>query len=421
MPAPMATAWVSCHWVRLMGSVVRATWGSPAWPPRPGKCLTVEPTPPSCRPSTAAATSGATTAAVEPKARSPMTPSAGLVRMSLTGARSSPTPRERSPRAVAAIAERTAPGPPAPSTSSLGIAGTPSETAEARPPSWLRQTRSGAGSPASLPRAPSSAVRWRRPPAPAKLPGRSTTVPTLRSTIRWRSAGVTSRPEKATPTVWPSAMVRSSASGLAAAPGAAAELVEVAREVARAAGEEPQAEASRARQRIPPPRGRRPRATGRPATAGQSRESPPSAGFAARIPRRASRTLVRAPVGRAPITMSRETRAHHPATGPQGPVAHRQEDQGAGPQGVASAPWRLRARLHHDPQEAELGPPQGGSHPADEQGRGDRLHPRDRAQSPGALGGAGARRPREGPARRPVPRHPWNPGHRRHPQPQAGP
>ena len=42
----------------------------------------------------------------------------------------------------------------------------------------------------------------------------------------------------------------------------------------------------------------------------------------------------------------------------------------------APAARRVHPGVHHDPQEAQLGPAQGGPGPADQRRRGDRLHPR---------------------------------------------
>jgi len=46
--------------------------------------------------------------------------------------------------------------------------------------------------------------------------------------------------------------------------------------------------------------------------------------------------------------------AHHSAVGPQGPPGQGVEEQDACPEGLAAAPRRLHARLHHHPEEAEL-------------------------------------------------------------------
>src|SRR5690348_4106250 len=78
------------------------------------------------------------------------------------------------------------------------------------------------------------------------------------------------------------------------------------------------------------------------------------------------------------------------------------------------------ARLYADPEEAELGPAQGRSRPPDDRDRGHRVHPRHRPQPAGALGRADPRRPRQGPAGRPLPHHPRHARHRRHEEPQEG-
>ena len=43
--------------------------------------------------------------------------------------------------------------------------------------------------------------------------------------------------------------------------------------------------------------------------------------------------------------------------------------------GFAPAPWRLHPRLHANPQEAELGPPQGRPRPTHQWDRSHHLHP----------------------------------------------
>src|SRR5437868_3590645 len=80
----------------------------------------------------------------------------------------------------------------------------------------------------------------------------------------------------------------------------------------------------------------------------------------------------------------------------------------------------MRARLHPDPQEAELRFAEGGARPPDDRDRGDRLHPRHRPQPPGALGRADPGRPRQGPAGRPLPHHPRHARHGRYQEPQEG-
>src|SRR5205823_9012282 len=124
------------------GSVGIATCGSPAAPPRPGKCFSVAPTPPSCRPATAAATDGATTPGDEPNDRSPMMASRGFVRTSATGARFKPTPAAARPNALRFSSARTLSGPPRAIT--LGQGGAESVfTFDTKPPSWSSITRIG--------------------------------------------------------------------------------------------------------------------------------------------------------------------------------------------------------------------------------------------------------------------------------------
>src|SRR5690349_14525200 len=94
-----------------MLSVGIATCGLPAAPPRPGQCFTVAPTPPSCKPVTAAATRGATNAGEPPNERSPITSSYGFVRTSATGARFRSTPAARRPAPFAFSYARTASAP----------------------------------------------------------------------------------------------------------------------------------------------------------------------------------------------------------------------------------------------------------------------------------------------------------------------
>src|SRR5262245_7326626 len=49
--------------------------------------------------------------------------------------------------------------------------------------------------------------------------------------------------------------------------------------------------------------------------------------------------------------------------------------EGAGVAAVPAEAWSLHARLHHDPEEAELGAAQGRQGPPHQRFRGDRLHP----------------------------------------------
>src|SRR2546428_13796395 len=61
---------------------------------------------------------------------------------------------------------------------------------------------------------------------------------------------------------------------------------------------------------------------------------------------------------------------------------------------------RLRARLHPDAEETELGAEESRACSSDQRHRGDDLHPGRRPQPAGALAGAHPRRPREGSAGR---------------------
>src|SRR5215211_5745038 len=56
--------------------------------------------------------------------------------------------------------------------------------------------------------------------------------------------------------------------------------------------------------------------------------------------------------------------AHNSAVGPQGPRGQGEQDQDACAQGFASASGRVHARVHNDPEEAELGAAEGRSCPA---------------------------------------------------------
>src|SRR5215207_365363 len=124
-----------------------------------------------------------------------------------------------------------------------------------------------------------------------------------------------------------------------------------------------------------------------------------------------------------PETATHEQRrrsAHDPAAGPQGPPGQGRQEQDPGPEGQPSAPWRVRARLHHHAEEAELGVAEGCPGPADEPDRGHRLHPGSRPQPAGALDGARAWRPRERPPRCPLQDRAWFARHAGREEPQAG-
>src|ERR1700683_1472036 len=60
----------------------------------------------------------------------------------------------------------------------------------------------------------------------------------------------------------------------------------------------------------------------------------------------------------------------------------------------------VRSRIYADAQETEFRIEKSGARAADEQRRGDHVHPRNRTQFAGALDRAGARRPCEGSAGR---------------------
>jgi len=116
-----------------------------------------------------------------------------------------------------------------------------------------------------------------------------------------------------------------------------------------------------------------------------------------------------------PCTIPR--RAYDQSADPQGPQPADEEGGHPRPQvrSGAEAPHRgtpaarrMHSRLHGDPEEAELGPPQGGPRSAHQRHGGHLLHPGRGAQPPGALGRARPRRPRQGSSGRPLqgrPRH----------------
>jgi small subunit ribosomal protein S12 len=77
----------------------------------------------------------------------------------------------------------------------------------------------------------------------------------------------------------------------------------------------------------------------------------------AREPDQSQRPQVKTPSS---TTEERERRgAHNPAAGPQGPPGQGVEEQDARTEGFTPAAWRVHARLHHHPEEAELRAPQG--------------------------------------------------------------
>src|SRR5918998_3807313 len=86
-------------------------------------------------------------------------------------------------------------------------------------------------------------------------------------------------------------------------------------------------------------------------------------------------------------------RAEEEARHPRPEVGQGAQEEG----GRSSAPRRVHACVHDDPEEAELGAAQGLPRAADQPDGGHRLHPRRGAQPAGALRGARPRRPRQGP------------------------
>src|SRR3989449_9453737 len=81
----------------------------------------------------------------------------------------------------------------------------------------------------------------------------------------------------------------------------------------------------------------------------------------------------------APENRARSSHAHHFTADPIRPQAAGEEDEGTGAAGLPAAAGRLRARLHHHAEEAELGAPEGGPGTADLPPGGDRLHPGHRS------------------------------------------
>src|ERR1700732_259628 len=81
---------------------------------------------------------------------------------------------------------------------------------------------------------------------------------------------------------------------------------------------------------------------------------------------------------------------------------------------------RMHARIHADPEKAELGVAEGGACAAHEWDRSDHVHPRSRTQPAGALDCADPRRPREGSAWRAVSRDSRHAGCGRRRRPHAG-
>src|ERR671932_877209 len=81
----------------------------------------------------------------------------------------------------------------------------------------------------------------------------------------------------------------------------------------------------------------------------------------------------------------------------------------------------MHARLHANAAKAELGSAEGCARPADERDGDHELHPRRGPQPAGALGRAGSRRPRQGPAGRALQGGPRHARRRRRQRPQEGP
>src|SRR5438132_12598061 len=79
------------------------------------------------------------------------------------------------------------------------------------------------------------------------------------------------------------------------------------------------------------------------------------------------------------------THAYDSPIGPQGPCRRGGEDKKPGAAELAAEARSVRARLHADAQEAELGSPQGRPRAADQRHRGDHLYPWSRPQPAGAL------------------------------------
>src|SRR5262245_32587444 len=122
--------------------------------------------------------------------------------------------------------------------------------------------------------------------------------------------------------------------------------------------------------------------------------------------------------------------AQHQPARTQGPPQAQEEGRDArpevrpGPQAAdrgAPAARGMHARVHDNAQEAQLGASQGRPRAPHERDGGHLLHPRRGAQPPGALGGAGPRRPRQGPAGRALQGRPRDARRRRRERPQEGP
>ena len=114
------------------------------------------------------------------------------------------------------------------------------------------------------------------------------------------------------------------------------------------------------------------------------------------------------------------------AQGPRGAeeeARHPRPEVRQGPQEEgrrAAAARRLHARLHHHPEEAQLRAAQGRARAHHGLDRGHRLHPRRGPQPAGALRRARPRRPRQGPAGRPLQGRARDARRRRRQRPQEG-
>jgi len=115
------------------------------------------------------------------------------------------------------------------------------------------------------------------------------------------------------------------------------------------------------------------------------------------------------------------TCANDQSAGSQRTRSRPEQDEEPGAAEQPAKARRLRARLHPDAQEAELGAAQGRARPADQRDRGDDLHSRRRPQPAGTLARAHPRRPSQGPPGRPLSRRPRHARRRGRRGPHAGP
>src|SRR5262245_8025615 len=98
------------------------------------------------------------------------------------------------------------------------------------------------------------------------------------------------------------------------------------------------------------------------------------------------------------------TSADDQPAGAEGPRQGPDEDEEPGPAEQPAEAGRVRARVHADPEEAELGASEGRAREAHERERSDDLYPGCRPQPPGALVGADSWWSCQGPPRRALPR-----------------